>query len=189
MGTIPVSSQPQYSRTRLFKPVGRSGPSAGKCGIGNENFPAGLFPENFQPDFPKKTFGRFLEKHFLKFSLKKNFREKSKIKISHESIRTKNPAPLQKNLSQPPFFRRNNISDPGTHWPQAPLNSQSKPKMSPVLVKITPCLIKNSWKNCMNRGSGIYREINVGVRREVTSFRALKKGVLFLLTVLPPQPI
>jgi hypothetical protein len=47
-------------------------------------------------------------------------------------------------------------------------------------MKITPCSIENSWKNCMNRGSGMMREIHVGVRREVASFRASKRGFFSL---------
>ena len=34
------------------------------------------------------------------------------------------------------------------------LRSQTKPKMCPVQVKITPCSIENSWRNCIKRGPG-----------------------------------
>jgi hypothetical protein len=93
-------------------------------GPGPGNFTAGLFPENFQPDFPEKFLRIFVEKISGKIK-NKNFIP------SHQN--KKSPLPLQKPLfPNHPFFRLNNLSNPGTYRSPIPQNSQTTPKLSPV---------------------------------------------------------
>jgi len=102
------------------------------------------FPENFTGKIPA---GLFPEK----------FQKKSEIKISHDPIRTKTPLAPHKITPQNPLPKAlYNPSNPGTQWPPMYQNSQTKPKLNPDLLQITPCLIENSWRNCMNRGSGVF---------------------------------
>jgi hypothetical protein len=65
---VPDNCQTPHAHRLKAAPIHKVGqpPGLNRMGTGPEDFPAGPFPENFQPDFPKKILADFFQKSIRK---------------------------------------------------------------------------------------------------------------------------